>query len=153
MNEIKCYTDASFDPKSRVAIIGWRINKQNIRVNVLKNTTNTRAEIVSLIKLIDNLESDKKYIIYTDCQSILNRIASKDLLIEKDFKNSKGEELNNADLYKKLFEVLTPNIKLVHIDGHLPTKFKDDNDKNFSELDKYVRSELRKLTNSIDSSC
>ena len=142
---IKCYTDASFDPKSNTAIIGWKINKQNLRINVLKNTTNIRAEIVSLINLLENLELDKNYIIYTDCQSVLNRIESKELLIKKNFMTNKGKELGNADLYRKLFDLLTPNIKLIHIDGHLPVNLKDDDDKEFSDLDKRVRQELRKI--------
>ena len=142
---IKCYTDASFDPVTNTAVIGWKVNKQDLRMNVLKNTTNIRAEIIGLINLLSELDPNKNYIIYTDCQSVLNRIASKELLIRKNFMANSGKELNNADLYKKLFQMLTPNVKLIHIDGHLPVNMRDDDDKEFSDLDKQVRHELRKL--------
>jgi len=142
---IKCYTDASFDPKFNTAVIGWRVNNHDLRMNILKNTTNIRAELMSLIKLLSGLNANKNYIVYTDCQSIINRVASKDELIKKNFMTNKGEELFNADLYKKLFELLTPNIKLIHIDGHLPVGQRNDDDREFSDLDKAVRKKLREI--------
>lgn len=150
MEPIKCYTDASYDPTSHVAVIGWRIQNGLIHTTVLHNTNNTRAEIIGLIDLLDAL-TDKtlSYVVYTDCQSILNRLAVKDKLIEMNFCNNKGEPLHNSDLYKKLFNLLSenPNIKLTHIKGHLPTKDMTADNSLFSELDKCVRRKLRAYRN------
>lgn len=146
----KCYTDASFDPKTKTAIIGWKFNGGESHINMLKNTTNTRAEIIGLIKLLTAIDADKKYIIYTDCLSILNRIESKNKLIEKNFMTKNGKELGNADLYKKLFVLLTSNITLIHINGHKSSHLKNDDDKEFSDLDKYVRKKLREYVKNLE---
>ena len=150
MDTIKCYSDASFDPGSKTAVIGWRINRENIRINTLSNTNNTRAEIIGLINLISELDPTLNYIIYTDCQSIINRIACFDKLIQKNFTNNRGTELANVDIYKKLFGLLTPNIRLIHIDGHSPANQKNEDDKLFSELDRCVRKELRKIRKVVE---
>lgn len=142
---IKCYTDASFDPVTRIAVCGWKINNSKTHTFILRQTNNTRAEIISLIDLIENLNANSHYVIFTDCEGIIKRVQSKNKLVEKIFCNRKGKELNNADLYKKLFEILTSNITLEHIEGHIPTGNMNEDNRNFSELDKYLRSELRSL--------
>ncbi|AYV84931.1 MAG: hypothetical protein Satyrvirus1_17 [Satyrvirus sp.] len=152
MAAIKCYCDASYDPKSHVAIIGYIVGNNSICTEKIVNTNNTRAEIIGLINLIGTLE-DNDYVIYTDCQNIIKRLKSKDKLVENGFKNKKGIPLSNADLYKKLFDTIKPNIKLEHIKGHLPTKFMTDDNKMFSMLDKFVRKKLRNIvTNSNNDS-
>ena len=141
----KCYCDASFNPVSRIAVIGWRINNNKIQTMIIKNTNNTRAEIIGLIRLISELEKDKQYMIYTDCMGIINRIASKDVLIHKQYKTANGRILANADLYDQLFGMLTDNIQIQHIKGHLPKDLMNEDNMRFSELDKYVRHKLRSL--------
>jgi len=143
---IKCYCDASFDPKTKIAIIGWCISDGHINVSQLNNTNNTRAEIICLIGLIKMLDKRLKYSIYTDCMGIISRIESKDKLIKKNFLSKKGIELNNADLYKELFNLLTPNIHIVHIRGHVPLNQMTNDNIKFSALDKCVRAKLRLLT-------
>lgn len=143
MQPIPCYCDASFDPQIRVAIIGWRINDGPIYTQTIKNTNNTRAEIFGLITLINHLDPVKKYIVYTDCESIIRRIATKQKLIDSQFKNNKGELLHNHDLYQALFHLLNENIIVTHIKGHMPAGQMDDTNVNFSQLDKYVRKKLR----------
>jgi len=145
MAEIKCYCDASFDPKSKIAIAGWKIGDDVIRDIMINNTTNTRAEIIALVKLINDLNPNQKYIIYTDCLGIINRLASKDKLIKKNFSNNRGVKLSNADLYQKMFEIVSENIKILHIDGHIATKLMNQDNMRFSELDKHVRSVLRSM--------
>lgn len=140
---IKCYTDASFDPISRTAICGWRIGSNEIRTFDISETNNTRAEIIGIINLVENLEKDVSYIIYTDCMGVIDRLNSKEDLISSNFCNKNGHRLNNADLYEKLFEILTPNISFEHIDGHLPSSKMNSDNKLFSELDKLVRKKLR----------
>lgn len=147
MNIIKCYCDASYNPQTKIAVIGWKIGQNKIRDMLLTDTNNTRAEIIGLIHLINELDPNLKYIIHTDCQSILNRLMSKEKLIGKDFKNAKGEKLGNADLYQKLFEIVTENITLVHIDGHISREKMNEDNVIFSQLDKYVRRKLRIITN------
>ena len=153
---IKCFCDASYSPQTKIAIVGWQIGNSDITTIKIENTNNTRAEIIGIIKLMteihdihntDNANKPKKeYTIYTDCQSILNRIESKDKLIKKNFMNRKNVRLANADLYEQLFDLLQNNIILEHIVGHMPNKKMNEQNKQFSILDRLVRSELRKIT-------
>jgi ribonuclease HI len=145
MEIIKCYCDASYDPISKTAVTGWKIGSDPICIKKIKNTNNTRAEIIGIISLIENLDPFKNYIIYTDCQGILERLASKENLIRKNFKNNKGIELANCDIYQQLFDAVTDNIIIKHINGHMPTKIMNDDNIIFSMVDKYVRKALRKI--------
>jgi len=152
----ECFCDASFNPKTKIAIIGYQIGDNPIDTTLLHDTNNTRAEITGLIMLLTKIvnntidndnQNNKEYIIYTDCQSILNRIESKDKLIKKNFMNRKNEKLNNADLYKELFDLLEgrDNISLKHNPGHMPKKNMTSTNKKFSILDKLVRQQLREF--------
>ena len=143
MENINCYCDSSFDPSTHIAVVGWKIGDV-IEFVLATKTTNTRAEITGLIETIIYLEPDLPYTIYTDCQSVLNRIKNKDKLIEKNFMNKKGIKLSNADLYQELFALLQPNIKFEYIKGHLPSNQMNEHNMHFSQLDKLVRKELRK---------
>jgi ribonuclease HI len=148
---MKCYTDASFDPKSNVAVIGYSINSQ-INFETITNTTNTKSEICAIISLIKYLikENVKECIIFTDCQSIINRINKKDILCNNNFMTKKGKILNNANSYKELFDLLDNiNANICHIKGHKPTIDKNDDDIIFSKLDKFLRHELRKNKNIV----
>lgn len=149
---MKCYTDASFDPVSKIAIVGYIINSSihpPIITSIINNTTNTKAEIVSIIMLIKKLleMNIKKATIYTDCQSVINVIKKKNVFIINNFLSKNNKILNNATLYKELFELLDnhTDIIILHIKGHIPTKDMNDDNKIFSVLDKNLRSKLRKI--------
>jgi ribonuclease HI len=148
---IYCYCDASYNVKHKIAIFAFKIGTKKIKTFRLKNTNNTRAEITCLITLIKQLDLCNKYTIYTDCQSIINRLSKKDLLIQKNFKNKRGVELNNADLYSELFTIINDNINILHIKGHVKKKDMNDHNIEFSKIDKHVRSNLRSLVNIIEN--
>ena len=63
---IECYTDASYNPKNKIAIIGYKIGSDQIRLHRINDTNNTRAEIIGLLILLDHLDLDKSYVVYTD---------------------------------------------------------------------------------------
>ncbi|XWV24518.1 mg735 protein [Tupanvirus deep ocean] len=140
---IDCYCDASYSPDNDIAILGWVIGNEEINIKIVGNTTNTRAELLAIVCLLNKLAPNIKYTIYTDCQGIIERLKSKDKLISKKFLNRKGVELSNADLYKQLFALVNNNITIKHIEGHIASKLMSDNNKKFSMLDKHVRNILR----------
>lgn len=149
---IKCFCDASFDPRRKIAVIGWKIGtNSNTQYDIIEDTTNTAAEICVLIRLIEELINDHdhihKYTIFTDCQSIINRINSAQKLIDCQFKNRRGKLLTNAHLYCKLFDLLNPRIKIKHTAGHMPKLHMNNDQLIFSELDIAVRKRLRTLIN------
>jgi len=68
----------------------------------------------------------------------------KEKLIDKNFRNKRGDILANGDLYKCLFDrMVDDSIQIVHLPGHMPSKLMDQDNKLFSELDKLVRKKLR----------
>ena len=145
MNTIKCYCDASFCPERKVAVCGWKIGNNDCFTKVIHNTNNTRAEYLAILDLLNHIDKINQYIIYTDCQGIINTINKKDKLISKNFRNKKGEDLANGDLYKLLFTVLENhhNISIVFTPGHMPSKLMNIDNQMFSQVDKLIRKELR----------
>jgi ribonuclease HI len=147
MKITKCFCDASYSPLHKFAIIGWQIGKNEINIQRINDTNNTRAELIAMIKLLKCLDVNEHYTIFTDCQGIIRSLNKKEKIVEKKFKNNRGKELANADLYRKLYDLFLPNISIVHISGHIPTKLMNNDNENFSRVDKLVRSVLREHVN------
>ena len=167
MNTITYYTDASYSPPEKFAVIGYmcvrneedeNLNPKDLKINfeIIENTTNTEAEIIGIISVLKSIkkgkDSEKSHTIYTDCESVLGRIKKKNQLIQKNFKTKTNKDLNNSSLYKELFELIEGKEDLYtfhHIDGHITKKLiiNTANEKHhlrFSEVDKKVRKILRK---------
>lgn len=152
---IKCYCDASYDPNHNLAIVGYRIGESPINIIIIENTNNTSAEVQGILNLVNTIVNNldiniTKYVIFTDCQSALNRINSKNKIIENDYKTKKGNCIANSEYYKQLFAILDNiflNHKIIiefkHINGHLPKNEMNDDNKKFHMLDKFVRKRLR----------
>lgn len=90
-----------------------------------ENTTNNRMELEAIIHVLDILEINNNpynsVIIYSDssyCVNMLNNWIWN--WSNNDWKNSKGQEIKNIDLVKKIFELLKkhPEVEMVHVDGH-----------------------------------
>ena len=163
MEVIKCYTDSSYNPITRKAVIGSKIGDQPIELLVHNDTNNTRAEIIGVITLIQKLsvDADKKYIVFTDslskedagerfseptdCLTVLNVIAKKERLIKSNFMSNKNVQLRNADIYKILFALLRPDVTIQHIKGHIKNSLMTPDNVIFSKLDRTVRNELRRM--------
>jgi ribonuclease HI len=144
MDKIECYCDASFDPATGTAIVGWKIGFDQIQIMKIENTTNTRAEIRGFLSLIDVLIPGKKYVIYTDCKTIIDRLQKKNELIERNFTTKKGKRLSQADLYQQLFMIDFTDIEVKHIAGHVKKSEMNAHNIAFSELDQVLRRELRR---------
>lgn len=150
---VDCFCDGSFDPKSKIGVIGWRIGNNPIKLKTVNNTTNTKCEcegVLNILKEVSEKEVDNVLliVIYTDCKSLINNIKNKEEIKNNNYLRKNMNPINNIEIYKQIFEILdTSKIKInfVHIDGHKPTKQKNDSDKKFSVIDKLVRNELRKI--------
>lgn len=131
-----------------------RINLMNSIIDNNVDNNNSTYNLLNLINeiqrlLINNVYDHKnlQYFIYTDCESALYRINSKDEIINNGYKTKKGKDISNAEYYKKLFNILNNvnNIQFKHIKGHLPKDQMDDDNKKFSILDQFVRNQLRSI--------
>lgn len=138
-----CYTDASYNPQSKIAVIGM-LYDDKIIMEQLNNVKNTTAEIRAVLLAIDYMKqfnhknNPENLIIYTDCQTVV------DLELRR-------EKLENTckQIYKDFFDAIDQinyTIEFRYIKGHKPSKDKNEFDKEFSKLDKAVRKQLRCLT-------
>nr|WIL04925.1 ribonuclease H [Cedratvirus duvanny] len=141
---IKCYTDASYDPRSRVAVAGWKIGQESIHHELIHNTSINRAELQGMINLIQHLEGYNNFTIFTDCENIVNKYQQREEIISRNFLTKNGKEIANSDLLRKFFAICKDNITIKHIQGHMTKQLMNDDNRNFSLVDKHVRRVLRK---------
>lgn len=128
-NQIEFFTDASFDPKTKTAVVGYMTNN-TITTQIINNTTNTQAELLAIMLAVEIIDVDQLYVIYTDCKTAV------DLQLKPRY---------NKDIYTDLLKIFQtyPNLKLEHLEGHKKSADKTDLDRKFAILDKYVRKQLR----------
>lgn len=121
MAEIKCFTDASYSQHKNLAVIGYKIGNNNVKLELLPYVKNTQAELCAIARCIKSCNSkypQRNIIIFTDCQRAL-----------------KNEYPANVTISK--------------IKGHKKKALRDENDKIFSIVDKAVRKKL-KSSNSVE---
>lgn len=126
---ITIFTDASFDPQSKRAIIGYMVNGV-ISTRTMTDTTNTEAELCAILWVMDSFNTLDKYVLYTDCKTAV------DLQHKPRY---------NKPIYTDFLEQLRiySNLKLEHLQGHKRSSEKTNLDRQFAILDKHVRKQLR----------
>jgi ribonuclease HI len=167
--ELFIYTDASFSKASGVAVLGYlafnskeqhdhvydseaamKTNGVLIRMSHYQETNNIRAELRAVLDGLNFCskfppEKRKRVVLFTDCQTVVNLIERRTRLEALGFvSKSKNVILANADLYKdfyKIYDQIKPEINWVK--GHKSNSLKNNVDKNFSILDRAIRSLLR----------
>ena len=125
MNQINCYTDASYSNKKNIAVVAYKINDLPIQILTFAGYKNTQAELAGIVHCINfcsvNYVDIKQINIYTDCQ--------------------------NA--WKQDYTELTMNkftINLIKIKGHQKiANMKTPEDLIFKSVDKMARKVLRSL--------
>lgn len=178
MQHYYIFSDASVAPQQEIAVGAYLIlttkehkslslekkdslkEKLTQKINYFefKSKKSTFSEITCFIKILNthflNSKENIKITLLTDCQSLKDLIEKRqDKLIKNDFKNKKGEDLNNKDLYKKLFLICAGlNLKIIKIKGHSKAEMKENiNDEIFSFIDKGARKKLRNLKENFKS--
>ena len=114
---INCFTDASYSQQKKISVVGYKIQNNNVILEILNDVKNTEAELYAIQKCIDVCKTkfpNNKINIYTDCQRALKN--------------------NYAD-----------NITITKVEGHKKKAVKNDIDIIFSSVDKTVRKKLREL--------
>lgn len=153
------FSDISFNPKNKIGVGGFIIipsNKINsisedlITTKTVEDTKNTSLEIQAILWALETFKQKyssqniSKLTVYTDCQTVANLLSRRKRLEEKGYRSNKGKKLSNAVLYQKfyqLYDELKPEI--IWVKGHKETHKKDEIDRIFSFLDKFVRKMLR----------
>lgn len=165
------FSDASFDPKSRIGVAGYLIlshgpglenfdvheNDLLIKTKVVEKTNNTRMEWEAALWALETIEKqhfstlnfpgDLKLTLFTDCKAIVEILERRQRLESQNFTSRKGtKNLNNSDLYKRffiLYDRLKPTISWVK--GHFSKRDRNREQSFFYCVDSAVRNELRSL--------
>ena len=158
------FSDASFDPRSRIGIAGvWILadllqasqNENSIQTKIFYETNCTRLELESILWSFDlvreagRLEIEVE--IFTDCKTAVDLPARRARLESRNFLSQKTQlPLNNADLYQEFFKTYDTFAPKLHwIKGHKPLQNQNEIERIFSAVDKETRRQLRELLSSI----
>lgn len=143
------YTDGSCHTQQRigtwVAIVFLGTAKE-VLSGTVQHTTHNRMELMAVIKgvqyVLPHCGSGTLIRVYTDSQYVTNLPARKEKIVLQNFATQKGNALQNADLAKIFFELLSErSIEFVKIRAHQ----KQDDTINYNrEADILCRQLLRK---------
>jgi hypothetical protein len=121
MSVVKCYTDASYCPKTKIGCIYFEIydgsdtiNSGVLTYNGVKNSELEKLGISHCIERCKIEYPSSRIIIFTDCESSLNRS-------------------------------YPDNIEVVWTKGHSKNSLRDEDGMRFKNVDKQARKELRML--------
>jgi len=125
----------------------------HVRVKRFTQTSSTKLELQTLLWALSDIQlSERKVIIYTDSQNIIDLPGRREQLERKAYHSSKNRLLNNHELYQEFF-CLTDLLEyeLVKVHGHLASKQKEDIDRLFTLVDRASRQALRAESSVIGS--
>lgn len=171
------YSDASFIKKHALGVAGFLMftnaeeHQKNLfsaammKTKTFQEKNNIRMELKSAIWALETFKKEVQSLhkkdrdkgmeinLYTDCKSIPGLLQRRKRLESSDFISKRNQRpLSNTDLYKrfyKIFDYLHPNIFWVK--GHAPSSKQSWVQKNFSFVDKTVRSKLRSTLSKLTS--
>lgn len=143
------YTDGSCHTQLRIgtwiAIILTSASKKTLS-GVETDTTHNRMELIAVIKSIEYILLHHRSVntirIHTDSQYVTGLPARKEKIVANDFLTAQENNLQNADLVKRLYEVLSVvTIDFVKLKAH---QKKSDTINYNREADILARQLLRK---------
>lgn len=143
------YTDGSCHTQHRigvwVAIVLTGTGRKVFSATV-PDTTHNRMELIAVIKgiqyLVNNCRSIKTIRVYSDSQYVTGLPSRKEKIVSNNFSTENGKRLQNADLLRIFFELLSSlSIEFIKVRAHQ----KQDEIINYNrEADKLARKLLRK---------
>lgn len=105
MQQIDCYTDASYSKDVRGSYIGYIIDNNEVKLQFLEGVKNSEAEEIAAALCIEIAKSRyPDYIInlYTDCQKVVNNTNINNVKVHKMIGHMKG----NNDIHQTRFKVV-----------------------------------------------
>jgi hypothetical protein len=123
----KWFCDASYNNQCRIGVIGYKSENSPVYTYESSSGKNTELEFIAFNEVLDHVSEGD--IIYTDCQRIVDLVENRN--------PSYGYQ---SSLLQRIDQV---KIRALKIDGHKPSKDKDADDIQFSQVDKAVRRHLR----------
>ncbi|MDX8340262.1 RNase H family protein [Draconibacterium sp. IB214405] len=155
MEKLYLFTDGSVNMQSKIGFGSCLVLneneldadnlKQRVQSKRFENTSSTRLELQTLLWALAGLQPDgQQIVIYTDSQNIMQLLERRRRLEDKNFCSKSGKPLKNADLYKQFYKVFDSLIcEIVKVQGHQPTRLKNEIERIFTVVDRASRKALR----------
>ena len=122
--------------------------KKQVKVKRFEQTSSTRLEVQTLLWALNEIPlAENRVIIYTDSQNIINLNRRRERLEKNNFYSKNNRQISNSDLYMEFFRMIDMfDYELIKVQGHQPTKHKDEIHRLFTLVDRASRNALRKET-------
>ena len=155
MQDLILLSDGSVHPQSKVGYGAYLAVPEpglsleelisHVRVKRFTQTSSTKLELQTLLWALSDIQlSERKVIIYTDSQNIINLPGRREQLERQAYSSSKNRLLNNYELYQEFYRQTDRlDYELVKVQGHLVSKQKQDIDRFFTLVDRASRQALR----------
>ena len=156
MEQILLFTDGSANPQSKIGYGAYLLVtdisvpleslQSQVQLKRFTDTSSTKLELQTLIWALNDIQPlDRKIVIYTDSQNIVELPKRRERLEKNDYRSKQNKRLANYQLYQSLFNLTDKlNCEFVKLRGHLASSKKNDLDTLFSFVDKASRRALRK---------
>ena len=156
MEQILLFTDGSASPQSKIGYGAYLLVtdisvpleslQSQVQLKRFTDTSSTKLELQTLIWALNDIQPlDRKIVIYTDSQNIVELPKRRERLEKNDYRSKQNKRLANYQLYQSLFNLTDKlNCEFVKLRGHLASSKKNDLDTLFSFVDKASRRALRK---------
>lgn len=155
INKLLLFTDGSVHVQSKIGYGAFLVIpeneltrkelKQSVQTKRFENTSSTKLELQTLIWALSELDlGDRKIIVFTDSQNIVQLLERRQRLEQSSFRAKSGELLNNYELYKEFYQMIDLlNCQIVKVQGHQPSRNKNEIERVFTLVDKASRKALR----------
>ncbi len=151
---IECFTDGSCNPKFKVggwaALVFYENQKYSLQ-GFANATTHNRMELAAVINSIEYVIKEfpeiKAIKIYTDSQYVVGIPKRAQNLISKNYLTNDGNLIQNADLVKKLVQLIkTGNIELIKVLAHQKATVIPNYNREVDKLSrKIVRQQIKRI--------
>ncbi len=155
MATLRLFTDGSVNPISKVGYGAYLVVlleapysqtfKADVKIKKFEQTSSTKLEIQTLNWALTSIQKPTgRIIIYTDSQNILSLQARRARLERNDYLSKKNKPIKNRTLYQEFFYLSDQlDCEFKKVEGHKPSRLKDEAELFFTLVDKASRKALR----------
>ncbi len=155
MTILRLFTDGSVNPKSKIGYGAYLavpvqapysdLFKKEVKIKKFEGTSSTELELQTLLWALTSIPKPSgKIIVHTDSGNIIGLPARRAKLEKNHYVSKKNRPVKNRALYQHFF-FLSDQLDCVFkkMEGHKPSRMKDEAERFFSLVDKASRNALR----------
>ena len=157
MATLRLFIDGSVNPRSKIGYGAFLCVPQkepysesletDVKVKQFELTSSTRLELQTLIWALTSIkEKGCRVSIFTDSQNIIGLPRRRGRLEQNNYQSKKNRRIKNAELYQEFFKLVDQrDCDFIKVQGHKPSRQKDETARFFALVDKASRKALRLL--------